>query len=76
MDRIGKFTSLERWLLSGARGQEAETEAGPDGRKGSNRKEKEFDRGLVGNSQHESKEGITGGGKEPACPGKEETLSQ
>ena len=73
VDRIGQFTALERWLYSGTKGKEAGTEAGPDRRKESNRKKKEFDRGLVGNSQHESKEGITGGGEEPACPGKEET---
>ena len=74
--RIGKFTSLERWLLSGAGGQEAGTEGGPDRRQGSSRKGKEFGGRLVGNSQYESKEGIAGGGEEPACPGKEETLYQ
>ena len=71
VDGIGKCTSLERWLLSGVGGQEAGTETGPGRRKGSNKEGKEeSDRREVDNG---SKEGIAGGGEEPACPGKEET---
>ena len=77
MDRIGQFTALERWLHSGTQRQEAGSEAGPDRRQGSSRLVGEnFGGGLVGNSQEEDKEGIAGGGEEPACLGKEGTLSQ
>ena len=68
MDGIGKCTSLERWLLSGVGRQEAGTEADPGRRKGGNKEVKESDRREVDNG---SKEGIAGGGEEPACPGKE-----
>ena len=68
VDRIGKGTSLERWLLSGAGRQVTGAEADPDRRKGGNREEKESGSRESGSG---SKEGIAGGGEEPACPGKE-----
>ena len=46
-------------------------------RQGSNGFEgRRFDGRIVGNSREEHKEGITGGGEEPACLGREGTLSQ
>ena len=77
VDRIGKFTALERWLHSETKGQEAGTGAGPERRQGSsNSKGKELGGRMVGISQQENKEGNAGGVDEPACPEKEETLSQ
>ena len=67
-DRIGKGTFLERWLLSGAGSQVTGAEADLDRRKGGNREKKESDRRERDSG---SKEGIAGGGEEPACPGKE-----
>ena len=74
MDGKGKFTSLEKWLYRTG-GQEAGAETEQDGRQGSNGKGEGLDDGGGGGRKDESKEGITGGGGEPACPGEEETLS-
>ena len=65
VDGKGKFTSLEKWL-SRTEGQEAGLSTERDGRQGNSRKEE----GLGGGGdrrEDESKEGIAGGGGEPAC---------
>ena len=65
VDGKGKFTSLEKWL-SRTEGQEAGLSTERDGRQGNSRKEEGLGGGGDGR-EDESKEGIAGGGGEPAC---------